>query len=273
MYIHAVHLLYTKWKVTLIVAAVSEDSVDIVYGAVCLRYENFRVAASLCIVAENVCENERKEGLWGAASASIETAWLWIFARGRGFFLPPLGRRKRERDRQRERVETSWLETDGKRVRKRGRRERMTGGTRSLRSVLSELLSVTVPRSCGGGSSITNYASAFFFCSSSLVVHFHSRNCVPRRIWHTHLSCKFASSAPRLVLAHPLLRVPSILVLLSTFGVSRVAGKTGRIMVSEKMQAARLLVIVSLWERVRSKRERFAEEKEQNLTWCDLACK
>ena len=32
----------------------------------------------------------------------------------------------------------------------------MTAGTRSLRSVLSELLLVTVARSCGGGSSITD---------------------------------------------------------------------------------------------------------------------
>lgn len=43
----------------------------------------------------------------------------------------------------------------------------MTAGTRSLRSVLSELLLVTVARSCGGGSSITDSSyrsrSSFFF--------------------------------------------------------------------------------------------------------------
>lgn len=43
----------------------------------------------------------------------------------------------------------------------------MTAATRSLRSVLSELLLVTVARSCGGGSSITDSSyrsrSSFFF--------------------------------------------------------------------------------------------------------------
>lgn len=48
----------------------------------------------------------------------------------------------------------------------------MTAGTRSLRSVLSELLLVTVARSCGGGSSITDSSyrsrSSFFFFFASV---------------------------------------------------------------------------------------------------------
>lgn len=98
--------------------------------------------------------------------------------RGRGFFLPPLGKKKR--------VGTSWLETDSKRVRKKGRRERMTGGTRSLRSVLSELLSVTDPRSCGGGSSITDSRIDYVFPFS--IIRFRSRTEF-RRISHTLFSC------------------------------------------------------------------------------------
>ena len=192
---------------------------------------------------------------------------------GGSSFLRSEGERGRGIE-QRERVETSWLETEGKRVREREReREEGENDRRHSFTTVSAFWTVVSDSSSIMWRWILDhwlYAS-FFFCSSSLVVHFRSPDCVLfRRIWHTRLPYKFASSAPRLVFAHPLLRVPSILVLLSTFGVSRVAGKTGRIMVSEKMQAAKLLVIVSLWERVRSKRKRFAEEKEQNLASCDL---
>ena len=84
------------------------------------------------------------------------------FTRGRGFLPSSLFEKRvgQSVGDERERERWSWRElarngrTEWKR--KRGRRERMTAGTRSLRSVLSELLLVTVARSCGGGSSITD---------------------------------------------------------------------------------------------------------------------
>lgn len=99
-------------------------------------------------------------------SISIETAAkserLWTFHSRKGVPSFLLVRKESGTERWgRERERTwSWRElarngrTEWKR--KRGRRERMTAGTRSLRSVLSELLLVTVARSCGGGSSITD---------------------------------------------------------------------------------------------------------------------
>lgn len=63
----------------------------------------------------------------------------------------------------------------------------MTAGTRSLRSVLSELLLVTVARSCGGGSSITDssyrsHGLPFFFFSSPQLFRGLSSSCFDIRL-------------------------------------------------------------------------------------------
>lgn len=79
----------------------------------------------------------------------------------------------------------------------------MTAGTRSLRSVLSELLLVTVARSCGGGSSITDSSyrsrSSFFFSSPQLVRGlsfscFDTRHTLARPAWSA--SWFFSPSSP-----------------------------------------------------------------------------
>ena len=99
-------------------------------------------------------------------SISIETAAkserLWTFHSRKGVPSFLLVRKESGTERWGQERERTWswreLARNGRTEwkRKRGRRERMTAGTRSLRSVLSELLLVTVARSCGGGSSITD---------------------------------------------------------------------------------------------------------------------
>lgn len=88
----------------------------------------------------------------------------------------------------------------------------MTAGTRSLRSVLSELLLVTVARSCGGGSSITDSSyrsrSSFFFSSPQLVRGlsfscFDTRHTLARPVWSA--SWFFSPHPPSFICTPPVL--------------------------------------------------------------------
>lgn len=91
----------------------------------------------------------------------------------------------------------------------------MTAGTRSLRSVLSELLLVTVARSCGGGSSITDssyrsHGLPFFFFFFASVVPWTQFFL----FWHT--LAHFAWNASWFFFSHPpsFICIPPILVLI-----------------------------------------------------------